>query len=188
MKKYSWIVALLAALALVLVGCGDDGGGQQGGQEGGEEGGEEGASELVVNNPVFSGWGGSGAQGDYHVFKFDTSAANNCRASYTFPAGADAYTNFEIKYTLTRSDGTNYGPNDAGKSMKVTIKDSAINAWSGDDANGTFQEYKESATNGQLTFSRAITANKRLTFEHNTHEDGSTSFQLTIDSIKFFNP
>jgi len=41
MKKYSWIVALLAALALVLVGCGDDGGGQQGGQEGGEEGGSE---------------------------------------------------------------------------------------------------------------------------------------------------
>ena len=146
--------------------------------------------EVTVPNPVFSGWGGSGSQGDYHVFKFDTSQGMNCRTTYTFPLAAANYSNFEIKYTLTRSDGSNFGPNDSAKPMKVTINDRSKDQWDNDTLPApTFNQYNEStsATTVQQTFSRAITARNQLTFEHNTNNSESTSFQLTIDSIRFFN-
>jgi hypothetical protein len=147
-----------------------------------------GVDELIINVPAdlkFIGWGGAGPSGDWHIKAFSTSVANNNRATFVFPAGASEYTHFEVKYTLTRSDGDNFGPDNPALPMKVTVNDRAYNQWDNDNVTGF--GFFESMTDGQLSFNRAITGRNQVTFEHNTHEDGSTSFQIRFDSVRFFN-
>jgi len=181
MKKFSWVFALIAALAMVFAGCGDSGENSSDKKKDDTPA----PSELIIENPVFSGWGGSGEQGNINVFIFDSSKTSpDCRATYNFPTEADDFTKFEIKFTLARSDGTNYGPNDPAKKMKLVVNDRAKDNW--DSGQTTFETYPEFDGDGQKSYaSTDISAAKRVTFQHNSYDGSSTSFQITIDSIRF---
>jgi len=62
MRKYSWILALLAALAMIFVGCGDSGGGGGGG------GGPTGlATDVIIKGFVDESWTADNATGTKNV-------------------------------------------------------------------------------------------------------------------------
>ena len=138
-------------------------------------------SEMLINDPAFTGWGGLYQTSSTH--NFGTEREHNCRITYVFPTGIrQVYSHFEITYALTRSTGAN---NDPSKPMKITLSDRNKDAWS---ESPSYNEYRESNTNTTTsTFSRAITTREQLTIEHNTDGNGSTSFEIKIISIRFYN-
>ena len=195
-RKFVLIAALVAALAVVFIGCpyptnggGESASGGSGSTSGTgsgtgtgtgseSEGSEESGSPapLVFNNPQFVGWGG--LYQTTNTFEFLTSAGNNCRITYEFPEGASSYTNLTVEYTLTLKEGET-------KPMKVTIKNSLKDNWGGTSGD----EYKQSNSDATMTYTALVSkfTTGAITFAHNTHEDGSSSFTITITKITFSN-
>jgi hypothetical protein len=166
MMKKVWLIllAVVFVFGFSLLGCSDDGGG-------GDDDGP-----LEITNPTFLGWGGLGSAGSQSNYDFlmDTSAQYDCRITYTFPATAVNYANITMYYTLTR-DGGGTNP------MKITIKDSLADNW----GSTTGDEYKQSDTNGSMTYTALVSkfTTKNLTIAHN--KDGSANFKIKITKIVF---
>jgi len=204
MKKFAWI-AILLALSLAFMGCSGDDDDESGGKceyedcdcaecegEGCEckkPGDGDKPEPLIINNPVFAGWGGMGSTGNNNTFNFSNTKDTNCRATYSFPAGAATYTHFEITFDLTKADDDL-----AGKQMKLIFGDRSKDEW-GDSSDGwkgdsTFNEYKNfDDTSAERTYSHAISANKQLTIEQNwgSSKTDSANFTITITKIRFYN-
>jgi len=198
MKKFAWI-AILLALSLAFFGCpanddnddGDEGDGTDITTPDGDGDGDGDKLEpYVVDNPVFEGWGGLGSTGKNNTFTTKTSG-DNCRLTYVFPAGAAAYTHFEITFDLTKIDDAL-----VSKQMKLIFGDRSKDEWGSDTqdpkwkGDSTFNEYKNfDDTSTARTYSHLISANKQLTIEQNWggEKTDSANFTITITKIRFYN-
>jgi len=129
MKKITWIIALLAALALIFVGCpgeGDDNGGKNGGNEGGNTGGGGDGGNVDLAE-VFSATTSKQEKATVTVDKGSVTCINNGKelwAELVMPEGTywniSAYSGFKFDYK-TSQQSTVYLMMDDGKDGTVFV-------------------------------------------------------------------
>ena len=138
------------------------------------------ANEVVVNNPVFVGWGGLGSAGENNTFGFVAANSYGNRITYTFPGTAASYDTIEVSYTVEElTSGTPANP------MKLCFKNSTKDSW----ADGSLNNYVQHDADGDYVYTHALSdfGDSVITISHNTNNDESSDFTITITKIRFYN-
>ena len=143
--------------------------------------------EDVVDNPVFTGWGCFGPQGNGggSPFVFMSMIVSNAgyqgALSYPFPAEADEYSRFTVTFTLTK-----LATGESAKPMKLTIKNAKDENWSAADV-----DYQDYDSDGQqtLTYDLSHFDENGISFWYNcggSYTD-SADFTIKVNQISFHN-
>jgi len=180
MKNYSWIVALLLALAMVFVfaSCNDS---SDDDDDSSSTTDDDDAGIVTVDAPQFTGYGDLSGTKNSFVFK---RIQHGCGIEFAL-TGYTEYSKVKVYYTLAKL-GTVYET----KPMKIGFK---IKKWGGSsDTYSGNSGYKESNTDASMDFEMniALLTEGTIFIEHNTYvtaedQSGSTDFTITITKLEF---